>query len=68
MEINKTVNVNLTEDEVKKIIADYVGKELNKSIRPEQVVFTIGKKYDNDIDDRFGTDYIKNCSVIYREK
>ena len=67
MEITKTTCVKLTEEEVKEIVADYVSKKVNKSISPNNVVFYIGKKYDNDIDDRFGTDYIKNCSVTYAE-
>lgn len=67
MKINKTVHITLTEDEIKGIIAEYVGKKVNKDIRPENVSFTIGKKFDNDIDDRFGTDYIKVCSVNYSD-
>lgn len=65
MQINKTVHVTLTEDELKAIVAEYVGKKVNKDIRPENVSFTIGKKFDSDYDDRFGTDYIKVCSVNY---
>ena len=66
--VTKTVRVDLSEEELKSIIAEYVGKKVNKDIKPESVCFNIGKKFDNDIDDRFGTDYIKNCSVTYSEK
>ena len=68
MEITKTTSVKLSEDEIKEIVAEYISKKINKPIKSKNAIFYIGKKFDNDIDDRFGIDYIKCCEVAYSEK
>lgn len=64
MEIKKTVTVSLKEDELKEIIANYVGQKLNKPIDPAKVVFQIDHKCE-DYDDRFAIEYVKGCTISY---
>ncbi len=68
MDIIKTTRIELTEEEVKEIIAEYMSKKVNKDIDLKNVSFSIGKKYADEYDDRFGTDYIKSCVVTYQDK
>lgn len=63
MEINKTVRVDITEDELKSIVAEFVSKKVNKDIKSESVSFQIGRKCD--YDDRYSVEYVKGCSVTY---
>ena len=65
MEVKKTVCIDLTEDELKSIISEYVSKKMNKDIKPESVSFQIGRKCD--YDDRFSVEYLKGCTVIYSD-
>ena len=66
MEIKKTVSVEFTENDLKEIVAEYVSKKMSKSIKPEEVSFQIGHRYDG-YDDRFAVEYVKGCSVTYHD-
>ena len=65
MEVKKTVCIDITEDEMKVIISEYVSKKMNRDIKPESVTFQIGHK--SDYDDRFAVEYVKGCTVIYSD-
>lgn len=64
MEIKKNLTINLNEEDVKNIIADYLKKEGYK-VSVDDVKLLVNKKYTEDYDERFQNEilYFEGCSV-----
>lgn len=64
MEIKKNLTINLTEEDVKNIIADHLKKEGYK-VSVNDVKLLVNKKWTDDYDERFQNEilYFDGCSV-----
>lgn len=64
MEIKKNLTINLTEEDVKNIIADHFKKEGYK-VSTEDVKLLVNKKYTEDYDERYQNEilYFSGCNV-----
>ena len=64
MEIKKNLTINLTEEDVKNIIADHLKKEGYK-VSINDVKLLVNKKWTDDYDERFQNEilYFDGCSV-----
>lgn len=64
MEIKKNLTINLNEEDVKNIIADYL-KNKGYKVSVDDVKLLVNKKYTEDYDERFQNEilYFEGCSV-----
>ena len=65
MEVKKNTTINLTEEDVKGIIADYLKREGYK-VSANDVKLYVNKRWTDDYDDRYRNEvlYFEGCSVI----
>lgn len=68
MEIKKNITINLSEEDVKKIIADHLKKEGYK-VSVDDVKLLISKKWTDDYDERYQNEVLcfDGCSVSCAE-
>lgn len=67
MNIEKTITVNISEEELKKIVAEYVEKETKHKIDPENVKFPIGQRTEGDGWGEHYVHFLKGCVVTYKD-
>lgn len=67
MKIKKNITIDLTENDVKQIIVEYV-KSKGYETTIENVNFFIGSKTEGFGMGEYDVDYLKHCSVICEEK
>lgn len=64
MEIKKNLTINLTEEDVKNIIVDYLKKDGYK-VSADDVKLLVNKKWTDDYDERYQNEilYFEGCNV-----
>lgn len=64
MDIKKNLTINLNEEDVKNIIADYLKKE-GYNVSVNDVKLLVNKKWTEDYDERYQNEilYFEGCSV-----
>lgn len=67
MEFNKQVKITLTEMELKDLIAEYIGKKVNKTIHPENITFDVRTKIEGYGLGEYSEEYLQGCTVVYQE-
>lgn len=67
MEIKKSITINLSEDDLKKIVADYLQKEGYK-VEENDVAFSIGNRCEGFGMAEHKVVYFKGCNVKCVEK
>lgn len=67
MEIKKNITINLSEDDLKKIVADYLQKD-GYSVKEEDVSFSVGRQIKGYGMQEYEELYFKGCNVKCSEK
>lgn len=68
MEIKTNVTVNLSEDDVKQILADYVHKKTGYEIRTDDVTLSVGSRIEGYGMGEYSVEYFKGAYVNCKEK